>query len=360
MGFGNWDLGFPASGWRGLGFHKGGARAILRPVFTRIAVLFSRKSLVALLLALVSGNPSLVLAKPPARVESPQYEALPMVRSSQNHLLVRAEINGKPAVLLVDTGAPLSAVAIDRAAHFKMDPVSARSKIPSRLNINGAFNAMAMARSLRLGTLNLVDEAMVLIDFSYLRQSFNDDDRELHERESDGILGTDILSPLMAVLDYDRMLLVFKVDPRVSGPVPGFNFHGHRRVRMHESEGYNLYVDGSVNGTRARLMVDTGAFATLLHSQFVLRMKIPLHRTRYRSIGVNLAQSRVRLANITRFSVGSMDMRDHRVGVINLERLIHGGLLDASPPVAGLLGSEMLQRYHAIIDFGTNSLYLKQ
>jgi Aspartyl protease len=199
---------------------------------------------------------------------------------------------------------------------------------------------------------------MVLIDFSYLRQSSGNGGE--HERESDGILGTDILSPLMAVLDYDRMLLVLKIDPRVSGSVPGFNFRGHRRVRMRESEGYNLYVDGSVNGTKARLMVDTGAFATLLHSQFVLRMKIPLHQTQFKSVGVNLAQSRVRLANITRFSVGSLDMQSHRVGVINLERLIHGGLLDASPPVAGLLGSEMLARYHAIIDFGTKSLYLKQ
>jgi predicted aspartyl protease len=323
-------------------------------VFTDIPQFFSRKT--AVFIALVVGLPALALARPPARDDAPQYEALPLVRSSQNHLLVRAEINGKPAVLLVDTGAPLSAVAIDRATHFGMNPVSAKSKIPSRLNINGAFNAMSVARSLRLGALNLVDEAMVLIDFSYLRQSSGNGE---HERESDGILGTDILSPLMAVLDYDRMLLVLKIDPRVSGPVPGFNFHGHRRVRMRESEGYNLYVDGSVNGTKARLMVDTGAFATLLHSQFVLRMKIPLRQTQFKSVGVNLAQSRVRLANITRFSVGSLDMQSHRVGVINLERLIHGGLLDASPPVAGLLGSEMLARYHAIIDFGTKSLYLK-
>jgi len=339
--------------------NKSGARAIIRPMFTGIALFFSRKNLVALLVALVAGLPLLALARPPARTETALYEALPMERSSQNHLLVRAAINGKPAMLLVDTGAPLSAMAIDRAAHFRVDPVSARSRIPSRLNINGAFNAMSVAHSLRLGALNLVDEAMVLIDFSYLRQSFDDQEHE-PERESDGILGTDILSPLMAVLDYDRMLLVFKMDPRISGPVPGFNFHGYRRVRMHESEGYNLYVDGKVNGTRARLMVDTGAFATLLHSQFVLRMKIPMRQTKFRSVGVNLAQSRVRLANITRFSIGSMDMQSHRVGVINLERLIHSGLLDASPPVAGLLGSEMLQRYHAIIDFGTNSLYLKQ
>jgi predicted aspartyl protease len=339
-------------------FRPRDARAILRPVFTGIPLFFWRKNVAALLVALVAGLPTLAIARSRAPVEAPQYEALPLERSSQNHLLVRAEINGKPAVLLVDTGAPLSAVAIDRASHFRMDPVSAKSKIPSRLNINGAFNSMSIARSLRLGALKLVDEAMVLIDFAYLRRSANDDGKG--ERESDGILGTDILSPLNAVLDYERMLLVLKLDSRVPGPVPGFNFRGFRRVRMHESEGYNLYVDGSVNGKAARLMVDTGAFATLLHSPFIRGMNIPLQQTKFRSIGVNLAQNRVRVATITRFSIGSMDMRSSRVGVINLAGLIHDGLLDGSPPVAGLLGSEMLQRYHAIIDFGTNSLYLKR
>ena len=55
-----------------------------------------------------------------------------------------------------------------------------------------------------------------------------------------------------------------------------------------------------------------------------------------------------------------MDLQSYRVGVINLEGLIHDGLLDAKPPVVGLLGSEILRRYHGIIDFGTSSLYLKR
>ena len=68
----------------------------------------------------------------------------------------------------------------------------------------------------------------------------------------------------------------------------------------------------------------------------------------------------MRIANISRLSVGSMNLRSHKVGVIDLERLVRDGSLEASPPMVGLLGSEMLRRYHAIIDFGTNSLYLKQ
>ena len=282
-----------------------------------------------------------------------QYEALPLIRSSQNHLLVRAEVNGKSALLGVDAGAPGSAIALNRREHFGLAPITGKSDLPSKLSINGAFNSVAVAKNVRLGNLNLVDEPLVLVDLGGLRRSSKRD-------EIDGILGADILFPTKALIDCQRQLLVLKMNPSVPGTVPGFNFSGFRRIPMHVSDGFNLYVDGSVNGKPARLMVDTGAFATLLHSRFVRRMQIPLRETPYSSSGVNLKQRGVQMATISRLSVGSMNLERNDVGVINLEGLIHGGLLDASPPVAGLLGSELLRRHHGIIDFGTKSLYLNR
>ena len=289
----------------------------------------------------------------PSSAGSLIYEALPLIRSSQNHLQVRAEINGKPALLVVDSGAPVSAIALKRRAHFGLAPITGKSTIPARLSVNGAFNSVAIARNLRLGALNLVDEPVLLVDLGGLRHSKKKD-------EIDGILGADILFPTKALLDCQRQVLILKINPSVPGTVPGFDFRGFRGIPMHVSEGFNLYVDGSVNGQKAKLMVDTGAFATLLHSRFVRRMKIPMRDTPFSSSAVNLKQRGVQVATISRFSVGSMDMRSNEVGVINLEGLIHGGLLDATPPVAGLLGSEILRRYHGIIDFGTKTLYLKR
>ena len=52
-----------------------------------------------------------VSAAAPAQA-SPQFEALPLIRSKQNHLLVRASINGKEAWLGVDSGAPVSAISL--------------------------------------------------------------------------------------------------------------------------------------------------------------------------------------------------------------------------------------------------------
>lgn len=314
-----------------------------------------RKGLAALLAAAFLSLPA--MAAPPRRQPSSAgallYEALPLIRSSQNHLLVRAEVNGKPALLGVDSGAPVSAIALNRRAYFGLAPITGRSAIPSKLSINGAFNSVAIARNLRLGALSLVDEPMVLVDLGGIRHSSKRD-------EIDGILGADILFPTKALLDCQRQILILKINPSVPGTVPGFDFRGYRGIPMHVSEGFNLYVDGSVNGKQAKLMVDTGAFTTLLHSRFVRRMQIPLRDTPFSSSGVNLKQRGVQIATISRFSVGSLEMRGKDVGVINLEGLIHGGLLDASPPVAGLLGSEILRRYHGIIDFGTKTLYLKR
>jgi predicted aspartyl protease len=313
-----------------------------------------RKIVAALLAAAFLALPAMAApARGPLRAGALLYEALPLIRSSQNHLLVRAEINGKPALLGVDTGAPVSAIALKRRAYFGLAPITGKSAIPSRLSINGAFNTVAIARNLRLGSLNLVDEPMVLVDLGGLRRSSNGD-------EIDGILGADVLFPTKALLDCQRQILILKINPSVPGTVPGFDFRGFRGIPIHVSDGYNLYVDGSVNGTKAKLMVDTGAFATLLHSRFVRRMRIPLRDTPFSSSGVNLKQRGVQIATISRFSIGSMDMQTNNVGVINLEGLIHVGLLDASPPVAGLLGSEILRRYHGIIDFGTKTLYLKR
>jgi predicted aspartyl protease len=284
-----------------------------------------------------------------------QFQALPLVRSRQNHLLVRAFINGKAAWLTVDSGAPVSAIALNRREYFRLKPTTAESNLPARVQINGAFNNVAIARELRIGALTLVDEPLVTVDLGDSSRAA----RLVHEQEIDGIIGADILFPTQAVLDCERQLLILKMDPAVLGSVPGFDRRGLQAVPIQVSDGFNLYVNGSVNGKPARLMVDTGSFTTLLHRSFVRRMRIATRETQYSSSAVNLKERGVRVAYIRKLSVGSVDIVGKDVGVIDLEGLIHNGLLQGSPPVAGLLGAETLRRHHGIIDFGTRTLYLR-
>ena len=299
-----------------------------------------------------------LIAELPAapRLATPQFEALPLLRSRQNHLLVRAYINGKPAWLGVDSGAPVSAIALHRREYFGLKPIAAKSNLPGRIQINGAFNNVAIARELRLGALTLVDEPVVTVDLGNSSRVA----RLRREQEIDGIIGADILFPTKAVLDCQRQLLVLNIDPDVAGNAPGLDHRGLQAMPIQVSDGFNLYVNGSINGKAARLMIDTGSFATLLHRPFVRRMRIATRETQFSSSAVNLKERGVWVARIRKLSVGSVEIIGKEVGVVDLEGLIHGGLLRGSPPVAGLLGAEILNRHHGIIDFGTRTLYLKR
>ena len=316
------------------------------------------KTLAILVSALV-GLTGISFAAPKPRGEengSPRFEALPLLRSEQNHLLVKAYINGKPALLGVDSGAPISAIALKRRSHFRLTGIPGSSTLPARLQINGAFNNVAIARNFRIGALNLVDEPVVVVDLSSSGRA----SRLLHEQEIDGILGADILFPTGAVLDCQKEMLTLKMDPNFAGKTPGTEFRGLKSVPIRVSETYNLYVDAAINGKPARLMVDTGAFATLLHRGFVRSLHVPLHETPFSSSAVNLKQRGVQIARIKRLSVGAVDIVGKDVGVVDLEGLIHTDLLRGSQPVAGLLGAEILKSHHGIIDFGTRTLYLKK
>ena len=250
----------------------------------------------------------------------------------------------------------MSAIALDRRGHFRLTGIPGSSKLPPHLQINGALSNVAIAREFRLGALNLVDEPVVTIDLGSSTRTA----RFLHEQQIDGILGADILFPTNAVLDCQQQVLVLKTDPDVAGSAPGLDFRGFRSTPIYVSEAFNLYVDSSINGTPAKLMIDTGAFATLLHRSFVHRLQVPVRETRFSSAAVNLKQRDVQIARIRRLSVASVNIRGKDVGVIDMEGLLHNGLLEASPPVAGLLGAEILRQHHGIIDFGTRTLYLKR
>ncbi|HJX24824.1 MAG TPA: aspartyl protease family protein [Chthoniobacterales bacterium] len=331
---------------------------ILRRVSNRNLFLSWRKLLSILLASAVVGEMAGAIPYPGQRVQrsAPRFEELPLVRSKQNHLLVHAYINGKPAWLCVDSGAPISAIDLHRRSHFRLTGISTGSEIPTRLRINGAFDNVAIARSLQLGGLNLVDEPVVVVDLEGSSRAAS----LMHEPAIDGILGADILFPTKAVLDCKRQVLILQLDPEFSGRAPGVDFRGLYGLPMHLSESFNLYVDGSINGTPARLMVDTGAFATLLHQAFVRQMRIPTRTTQISSAAVNLKQRGVLVAKIRRLALGNINIVGEDVGVINLEGLIHNGLLQASPPVVGLLGAATLREHQGIIDFGTRTLYLKR
>jgi len=290
------------------------------------------------------------------KAEAAEFQVLPLIRSRQNHLLVRALVNGQEAWLTVDSGSPISAISISRREHFHLAGIALNSDLPARVQVNEGFGNMAIARSFRLGALTLLDEPLVMLNL----KSPSPASRLINDEPVDGILGTDILLPLEAVLDCRAQTLILKMNPGHPGQAPGVDYRGYNSVKLQLSAGANLYVNGSINGIPGKLMIDTGAPVTILHHAFVQQIHVATRRTRIVSTAINLKDQGVRVATIQKFSLGSIRIRGGMVGVSDLGGLIHSPLLNGSPPFAGLLGGEILDRDHGIIDFGTRTLYMQK
>lgn len=292
---------------------------------------------------------------PAPRQSKLQFEVLSLTRSRLNHLTIRALINGREALLMVDTGLPVTVIASSKVEHFGLTSAPDKMSWPSRVNVNGVFNKLVLAPNIQLGTLELADVPVVVAEMRTVRGAA----RVSREPEPDGILGIDVLLATKAILDCQNQTLILDKTPSFFWPFPRYDTRGLTKIKFRVSDGLNSYVDGSINGAPAQLMIDTGTGDTLLHRPFVETLEIPLQRTRFRSATINATGDKVDRARIRKLCIGLVNIADKEVGVTNLQQLIDD---EASQrrPVAGLLGAELLLSHHGIVDFGTKTLYLKQ
>ena len=289
------------------------------------------------------------------RTLSDRFEVLPLTRSWQNQLLVRARINGRPAVLMVDSGAPATLISLKRRSDFHLEGVGANSGLPTSVMVNGVADKLAIVHNLRLGSLNIVDMPVVLTNVSSPARVA----RLVREEAIDGILGVDVLFATKAVMDCQDQVLILNRYPEAGGVESALNLRGFHKMPIYVSEGYNLFVNSSINGTRTKLLVDTGAVVTTLHLPFVRQLNIPHHETSITSSGINRKDDAVQVARIQKLSVGAVDVFGKSIGVADLHWLLPESGSRRSQPVGGLLGAELLKSHHGIIDFGTRTLYLK-
>ena len=321
----------------------------LRATYKSLALLFPAV-LIAAPGVMASGEQR-TLARLPA-----EFEALPLLRSQQNHLLVNAAINGKRAVMMVDTGSPSTVVRPERCRYYNLsESASAGADLPNQIQVNGSLNQLLVAHELAIGGSALTDVPIAAAQLAGVRRS---PESERYER-IDGILGLDVLLTTRAVLDFEQQTLVLRrPSHKPAARYPRILFRGFVRTPITVSDGSNPFVSVTINGSSGQLLIDTGAFATLLHRQFVKELRLAVRRTRYRSDMINARGDSIDVAKIRKISIGMVNIVDRQVCVTDLANIL--GDEASSKPIVGVLGPEILRAHHAILDFGTNALYLKR
>jgi len=119
------------------------------------------------------------------------------------HIFLMALINGKPARLLIDTGASRTVFDAGRIKAFldqedhefeKMD------KLSTGLGTNTMESHSVVLKEFKLGETVFNDYCTVVLNIVHVNQSY----QMLGYPEIDGVLGGDLLHELKAVIDYRK------------------------------------------------------------------------------------------------------------------------------------------------------------
>lgn len=281
------------------------------------------------------------------------YESAPLERGASNHLLIRAEVNGNHAVLLLDTGAPKTCVRSDRAKSLGIELAGIDSPYGQFLYGRSQTMRTGLVKSMRAGHMDFGSGPVALFSPS----NFTLPGIGRHNERIDGVLGADVLKRYKAAINCRTEQIFFKTSEKSLHLSSFTTAAGFKRVPLHQSEGGHFTVPCSVNGNTLRALVDTGAFITIFDRGTVEKFGIKSRPSNLNAVGFEGTSYPVGLGQFDQLTIGDFKVPPQKFAVASLSTFI--GPQSAGANASVVLGSEVLAFYHAIIDFDSMSLFLK-
>lgn len=131
-------------------------------------------------------------------------------------------------------------------------------------------------------------------------------------------------------------------------------------VTLGEENSYHLFINGFINGNAYDMLIDTGASHTIFDAALIPEIDDNEgKRTEIQSAGINAGELKSSIGRIHKFRLGGLRRKNWNVVLIDLSHV--NGLYEKllTKHVAGLIGSDFLLQYNAIIDYKKKELILR-
>ena len=120
------------------------------------------------------------------------------------NLLARVIINGKPALLLVDTGAAKTVLDTDHMQKF-VEQTELKRNARKNLNpgLSSVYSYVADIDTIEIGSIIIKDYKATAVDLGHINRAF----RGMGNPQIDGLLGCDLLRHCRATLKFEERVL---------------------------------------------------------------------------------------------------------------------------------------------------------
>jgi len=294
----------------------------------------------AALLPMLSGAAEKRSGSQPAALktflEQQGFGGAPLQRRFGNHLFVTTVMNGRGTALMIDSGCPYTLIDRASARGIGLGVKETKSYVSGVTGAAQRYGVSELA-TLRMGNCTFTNVPVQVADEGQINL--------ISRPQLDGLFGAHEMAKFGMIVDCARQMIY--VNPK--GPSAAatqrlaefLSGRGFTRIPMHFNPGHHLEIDAAINGHPVRLIVDTGAFTTLISA--------PVAAASGASLSSRFSARGEGIGRVQQLALGNLIISNAEVVVANVVKMVG----------AGLLGEEYLSWNFAIVDVGGMNLYLR-
>ncbi len=130
-------------------------------------------------------------------------------------------------------------------------------------------------------------------------------------------------------------------------------------VTLGDDSSYHLFVRGEIDGKPCDLLIDTGASQTVFDKASVHTVKLKGKKPEIQSSGIHAGELNTDIGKVKKFKLGELKCKNWQVVTIDLSHVNELYQKFSDKKVSGLLGSDFLLQYKALIDYKRKELVLR-
>ena len=129
-----------------------------------------------------------------------------------------------------------------------------------------------------------------------------------------------------------------------------------------QSDGYHVFLEAKVNGHKVFMLLDTGASRTVFDLETIKAIHdgIELEENEDNATGLGTDSVKNFVATIEKLELGTIKLNKYEAGIIDLSHVNTSYSKIDIPPIAGVLGSDLLVAFGAVINYEKKVLKLKK
>jgi hypothetical protein len=292
---------------------------------------------------------------PPSTLDTPGG-VVSTVRAGEL-LFAAVSINGSPASWwLVDTGSTLCEFDLETANRLHLKR-SAKYRLTTRPKTHGEHFVFVEASDLLVGTIECGPLVMLAHPLVPALRLSKDPANWSGAFEKTGLLGMNLLAAKRALIVWRKQQIYFNPDDDQIKSKADYEAEGYSAVPLTITPSRQVEVEGTLGGNHYQFCLDTGTPRTTIDQSVVDqgRFQARLTNSVVRSPMNEFPDSKISQVIGTRFRIGDYDLSSRKI----LAASLHLTKSDRGDIWAGLIGADILWDYDAIIDLGSNMLYLR-